>query len=136
MRNEEWGSYLNSQRQMNFGICRRSWVGDYLDANTYLDMFVTDGENNRSGWSNLEYDQLVADAAAELDDEKRLRLLESAERILMEELPIIPIYYYVSRNLVRPYVRGFYNTAVDLHPLGAIYVDRDARGRNEYISSE
>jgi len=136
MRNEEWGSYLNSQRQMNFGICRRSWVGDYLDANTYLDMFVTDGENNRSGWSNLEYDRLVADAAAELDDEKRLRLLESAERILMEELPIIPIYYYVSRNLVRPYVRGFYNTAVDLHPLGAIYVDRDARGRNEYISSE
>ena len=99
-------------------------------------MFVTDSENNRSGWSNLEYDRLVADAAAELDDEKRLRLLESAERILMQELPIIPIYYYVSRNLVRPYVRGFYNTAVDLHPLGAIYVDRDARGRNEYLSSE
>lgn len=135
MRNEEWGSYLNSQRQMNFSICRRSWIGDYQDANTYLDMFVTGGENNRCDWSNAEYDQLIANAAVEVDEEKRLRLLEKAEQILMEELPIMPIHFYVSRNLVRPYVRGFYNNLLDLHPLHAIYIDHDAPEPNEYMAT-
>jgi oligopeptide transport system substrate-binding protein len=50
-------------------------------------------------------------------------LLEQAERILMDQLPIIPVYYYVSRNLVKPYVRGLYNNLQDHHPLRAIWID-------------
>jgi oligopeptide transport system substrate-binding protein len=126
LRNEEWGSFQDSQQQLKFTVARRAWGGDYLDANTYLDMFVTDGENNCTGFSNPEYDKLIADAAKEPDVAKRKQILESAERLLMDELPIIPIYFYVSRNMVRPRVRGFYNNLQDTHPLHAIWIDPNA----------
>ncbi|HEY3395828.1 MAG TPA: ABC transporter substrate-binding protein, partial [Lacipirellulaceae bacterium] len=123
LRNEEWGSFQDAQQQMNFTVSRRAWVADYIDPNTYLDMFVTDGENNCTGFSNAEYDKLIAEAAREPDKTKRIEILQSAERLLMEEMPIIPIYYYVSRNMVRPRVRGLYNTLQDMHPLHAIWID-------------
>lgn len=137
LRNEEWGSYLDSQQQGNYTVARRAWVGDYLDPNTYLDMYVTDGENNNTGFSNPQYDQLIADAAKEPDAEKRMQILEDAERLLMDEMPIIPIYFYVSRNLVRPHVRGFYNNLQDTHPLNAIWIDPEVDAEsprpNEYM---
>jgi oligopeptide transport system substrate-binding protein len=123
LRNEEFASYLESQHRMDFMISRRAWIGDYMDANTFLDMYVTDGDNNNTGFSNAEYDKLIADAAKELDPAKRRLLLEHAERILMQEMPIIPIYFYVSRNLVRPYVRGWYNNFQDNHQLRTIWID-------------
>jgi oligopeptide transport system substrate-binding protein len=123
LRNEEWGSFQDAQQQLNFTVSRRAWVADYIDPNTYLDMYVTDGDNNNTGFSNPEYDKLIADAAREPDKTKRIEILQSAERLLMEEMPIIPIYYYVSRNMVRPRVRGLYNTLQDMHPLHAIWID-------------
>ena len=123
LRNEEWGSFQDAQQQLNFTVSRRAWVADYIDPNTYLDMYVTDGENNCTGFSNAEYDKLIAEAAREPDKAKRIEILQSAERLLMEEMPIIPIYYYVSRNMVRPRVRGLYNTLQDMHPLHAIWID-------------
>jgi oligopeptide transport system substrate-binding protein len=125
LRNEEFATALETQNRMDFMISRRAWSGDYLDPNTFLDMFVTGGENNSTGFSNSEYDKLIADAAKEPDADKRMRMLEQAERILMEEMPIIPIYFYVSRNLVKPYVRGWYNNLQDSHPLNAIWIDRE-----------
>jgi oligopeptide transport system substrate-binding protein len=137
LRSEEWASFQDSQQQLKYLVARRAWVGDYVDPNTYLDMFVTNGENNCTGFSNAEYDKLIADAAQEPDKTKRVEILQSAERLLMEELPIIPIYYYISRNVVRPRVRGFYNNLQDLHPLSAIwidpYVDPQALIPNEYM---
>jgi len=136
LRNEEWASAQDTQQQMDYMLSRRSWTGDYLDPNTYLDLFVTDGENNSTGFSNAEYDQLIADAAREPDETKRMHMLERAERILMDQLPIIPIYYYVSRNLVKPYVRGWYNNLQDIHPLNTIWIDHsvdmNAPQPNEY----
>jgi oligopeptide transport system substrate-binding protein len=123
LRNEEWGSFQDAQQQLNFTVSRRAWVADYIDPNTYLDMYVTDGENNCTGFSNAEYDKLIAEAAREPDKAKRIEILQSAERLLMEEMPIIPVYYYVSRNMVRPRVRGLYNTLQDMHPLHAIWID-------------
>ena len=133
-RNEEWGSYLASVRQMEYWVARRAWVGDYLDPNTFLDMMVTGGENNGTGWSNAEYDGLIAAARAESDETKRLELLRRAEQILMDEVPIIPMYHYVSKNMVKPYVRGFYRNLLDDHPLRRIWIDRDSTGPNEYMS--
>lgn len=125
-RNEEWGTYLSSQRQLSFDVMRRAWIGDYPDPNTFLDMFVTGGENNNTGWSNAEYDRMIRDAKAELDPERRMVLFSRAEQLLLEEAPIVPLYFYVSRNLVKPYVRGFYNNLQDAHPLRALRIDREA----------
>jgi len=137
LRNEEWGSFQDSQQQLKYLVARRAWVGDYLDPNTYLDMFVTNGENNCTGFSNAQYDQLIADAAKEPDQKKRRQILESAERLLMDEMPVIPVYFYVSRNMVRPHVRGFYNNLQDLHALHAIWLDPNVNDKdprpNEYM---
>jgi oligopeptide transport system substrate-binding protein len=132
-RNEEWGSYQTSVRKLQFGAARRAWVGDYLDANTYLGMMVTDGENNNTGWSNTEYDALIAAAEKEIDEAKRLELLHQAEAILNAELPIIPMYYYMSKNLVKPYVRGFYNNLLDVHPLYRLSIDRGQTTPNAFL---
>ena len=84
---------------------------------------VTDGENNNTGWSNAEYDRLIAAARAEPDEAKRFELFHQAERILMDEMPIIPIYYYVDKNMLKTNVRGFYRNPLDQHPLSAIWID-------------
>jgi oligopeptide transport system substrate-binding protein len=125
LRNEEWGSLQDAQQQMNYMASRRSWGGDYLDPNTFLDLYVTGGENNSTGFSNAKYDELIAAAAKEPDQPKRMGMLEQAERLLMDEMPIIPIYTYVTRNMVRPTVRGFYNNLQDNHPLHTIWLDPD-----------
>lgn len=113
----EWGTYLNTVHQMQYDVARAGWIGDYPDPNTFLDMWVTGGDNNETGWSNSQYDKLIAQAAAETDSEQRMRLFERAEQILMNEQPIIPIYFYVSINMVQPDVKGFFNNIQDIHPL-------------------
>ncbi|MEQ8848654.1 peptide ABC transporter substrate-binding protein [Botrimarina sp.] len=135
-RNEEWSTYLASTRQLNFDVVRRAWIGDYLDPNTFLDMFVTGGENNNTGWGDPEYDRLIRDAKFESDPAKRLELLAGAERILMTELPVMPIYYYVSRSMVAPYVYGWHNNLEDRHPLWSLSIDRGRPRLNDFMSSK
>jgi oligopeptide transport system substrate-binding protein len=133
-RNEEWSTYLSSQRQQRYDAIRRAWIGDYIDPNTFLDLYVTGGENNNTGWGNPEYDRLIASSKTEVDPTKRLAMLRDAERILMDEVPILPIYYYASRSLVRPHVRGLWSNLQDTHPLGAIWIDRSGAGPNEFMA--
>ncbi|HEX6962597.1 MAG TPA: peptide ABC transporter substrate-binding protein [Lacipirellula sp.] len=132
-RNEEFATLLSNQRALNYDVSRLSWIGDYADPNTYLDMFVTGGDNNRTGFSNAEYDRLIRDAAREPDVEKRLEMLHRAEEILLGEMPLIPMYFYVSKNMVKPYVRGFYNNIQDFHPLSSIWIDREQETPNPFL---
>ncbi|MFT7642439.1 MAG: oligopeptide transport system substrate-binding protein [Pirellulaceae bacterium] len=115
--NVEWGVYLDRQQTLDYTVCRAGWIGDYPDPNTFLDMFVTGGGQNETGWGNPEYDGLIESAGKEADPKTRMEILHRAETILMEELPILPIYYYVSINMVRPEVTGFSNNILDRHPL-------------------
>lgn len=135
-RNEEWSTSLASIRQKDYDVARRSWIGDYLDPNTFLDMFVTDGENNNTGWANPEYDRLIREAKFEADPAKRLELLTEAEQMLMTELPIMPIYYYVSRSMVAPYVYGWHNNLEDRHPLWCLSIDRSRPRLNDFMASK
>ena len=113
--NQEWKVYLDTQRTISYDVSRSAWIGDYLDANTFLDMWVTNGENNRTGWGNPRYDELISLAGKEPDKAKRLEHLQAAERLLMEELPILPIYFYVTKNMVNPRLGGFYENMLDEH---------------------
>ncbi len=113
--NQEWKVYLDSQATLAFDVSRSSWIGDYPDPNTFVELFVTGGENNRTGWSNPRYDALVRDAARELDPARRLELLAAAEAIVLDELPVLPIYSYVTQNLVHPRLGGFFENPRDDH---------------------
>lgn len=127
LRNEEWNSYLASQRQLNYAVSRSGWIGDYVDPNTFLDMFVSTSAMNQTGWANARYDELVAGAAREPDPKRRMQMLHDAEQILLDEMPIIPIYFRVTKNMVRPYVKGFHNNLQDVHPLDALWIDEEEK---------
>ncbi len=123
LKRQEWKVYLNSQNRLDYDLCRSSWVGDYNDPNTFMDMFVTDGGNNRTGWSNKTYDAWIADAARELDPETRYDIFRKAEHLLVsEEAPICPLYYYVGIQLYDPKKwGGLQSNVLDEHPLRTIY---------------
>ena len=108
---------MDKVSQKDYDIARAGWVGDYMDPNTFLDLWVSGGPQNNTGWANPDYDQLIADAAAEGDAATRMQLLADAEQIWIDETPVIPIYFYVSINLVKPDVQGFFANAQDIHPL-------------------
>ncbi len=123
LKRQEWKVYLNSMSGLNYDIARSSWIGDYNDPNTYLDMFVTDGGNNRTGWADARYDTLIAQAAAELDEEKRFALFHEAERILISEQAVVcPLYFYVGIQLYDPKrLGGIEANLLDEHPLKEMY---------------
>jgi len=99
--NQDWKVYLESQNSLDYQVARASWIGDYNDPVNFLDCFITNGGNNRTGWSSPEYDGLLHQASREPDPKTRLDLLAKAEGILLSEAPIIPIYHYV-----HPYLRS------------------------------
>src|SRR4030095_1462291 len=80
LRNEEWASAEATQHLMDFIISRRAWVGDYIDPNTFLDLFVSGGANNCTGFSNPDYDKLIAGAAKESEPAKRMTMIGKGAR--------------------------------------------------------
>jgi oligopeptide transport system substrate-binding protein len=115
---QEWKVYLNSLGSLDFGIARSSWVGDYPDPNTFLDLFVTGSGNNRTGWSSPHYDRLLISAADETDPARRLSILADAESLLIrEELPIAPLFFYVGIQLYNGRrLDGIAGNLLDEHP--------------------
>ena len=123
--NQEWKVYLHTVNELDYDIARGGWIGDYVDPNTFLDMFVTGGGNNRTGWSSADYDRLIDEARREPDAAARLALLRRAEAILVDDqVPIVPIYTYVVQNMYRNTVHGIYPNLLNLHPLQYIRVER------------
>lgn len=99
--NQEWKVYLKSQSNLDYDISRSGWGADYLDPMTFMDMFVTNGGNNNTGWSNAQYDELIKKANLEADPAKRMQYMHDAEKILMDEMPIAPIYFYTHPYLMK-----------------------------------
>ncbi|MCX7590513.1 MAG: peptide ABC transporter substrate-binding protein, partial [Kiritimatiellae bacterium] len=120
--NVEWKVYLALTEAGKYDIARAGWIGDYVDPNTFLDMWVTGGGNNRARWSNPEYDRLIREAARTRDSGARLEMFQNAEQILLEEAPIIPLYFYLSKSLVHTAVRGWYPNILDHHPYKFVYL--------------
>ncbi len=112
--NQEWKVYLNSVSQREFQVARRGWIGDYVDANNFLDLFITDGGNNNTGYASDEFDDIILNLApkAKTRDE-RYGLFYKAETMMMNEMPIIPIYTYTSKHLIHPSVEGIYPNLMD-----------------------
>ena len=98
---------LQKTHQRSFDVLFGGWNPDYDDAMTYLDMWTTNSSYNDTSWSNSKYDELIANANKETDKKKRIQEMQDAERILMDELPIAPIYWPGSTRLTRPYVKDW-----------------------------
>jgi oligopeptide transport system substrate-binding protein len=137
LENQEWGTYLNTVDRIDYWIARGGWVADYPDPNTFLDMFVTDGGNNRTGWSNKRYDELIAMASRERDEKRRMEIFREAEKILVvDEMPIMPIYFYVVINLYDgDRIGGLEPNILDEHPLKYVYI-KNGKGTVEHGGGE
>ncbi len=97
LENKEWKVYLEDVHQGNYQIARGGWLGDFNDPINFLEMFQEkDGGNNDTRWENPKYTELLNQSALEQDPEKRKAILTRAEQILMDEMPIMPIYFYVN----------------------------------------
>lgn len=105
-------------RNLDYDVARSDWFGDYLDPNTFLDMFTSTSGQNRTGWSDAAYDEWIAAATREPDDERRYALLQQAERRLcVEELPMIPVYFRSGNMLLRADFEGLDDNIRDLLPI-------------------
>ena len=99
--NQEWKVYLATESAGDYQISRGGWIGDYVDPNNFLDMFLCGGGNNRTGWCNEEYDRLILEVApSQSSHEERLAVFQQAETMLLDDMPIIPVYTYTSVKLV------------------------------------
>jgi oligopeptide transport system substrate-binding protein len=90
-----------------------AWIGDYPDPYTFMQVYYTGDGNNHGGYSNPRFDQLVDAAGQEPDNVQRYRLFEQAERVLDDDAAFIPLYFYATRHLVKPYVRGWQSNIMD-----------------------
>jgi oligopeptide transport system substrate-binding protein len=114
--NVEFRVLLDQMREREVTqVFRSSWFGDYNDANTFLAIMQTDSAANTPGYSNPEYDELMRSAGEQLDLDRRRLYLEEAERVLLADHVVIPLYIYVSKHLVSPEVRGWQDNILNYH---------------------
>ncbi|MCB1384320.1 MAG: peptide ABC transporter substrate-binding protein [Nitratireductor sp.] len=96
-------------------VARAGWLADYNDPDNFLNLLKTGVPYNYGRWSNPEFDRLIDEANAMTDMDARAAKLREAEQLAMDQTASLPIYYYVSRNVVKPYVEGFVDNAFDIH---------------------
>jgi len=118
---QEQKVWLASMRELSYDMCRSSWVGDYNDPNTFMEMFTTGNGNNRTGWASPVYDEFIAAASKEADVARRHSIFNQAETLLIsEQSPIIPVYHYVGVQFRREGLQGVQANLIDDHPFRAM----------------
>jgi len=117
LRQLEWKAFLDQRTDRDaWQVMRFVWVGDYDDASSFTDLFTSAGDNNLPGYGNPRYDALVEQAATTADAGARTRLLAQAERLLLDDHPVAPLYFMTNKHLVAPRVTGFRQNPLDRHP--------------------
>ncbi len=129
----EWKVFLRQQSQTNYDLSHSSWIGDYKDPNTFLDLFMERNGNNRTGWASPRYDALMREANSQVDKAKRAELMRQAETVLvLEELPIVPLYFEKGILFYDPEkVSGIYPNLIDEHPVWAMRVKKSRTSNAE-----
>jgi oligopeptide transport system substrate-binding protein len=117
MSNEENQVVLSQTRHHDFQMSLYGWIADYPDPWTFLSIFQSDaGDLNTSDYKNPEFDKLLGQAKQTVDPAARLKLLEAAERLVSQDMPIIPMYYDVRPYLVSTKLDGYQANPLDIHP--------------------
>jgi oligopeptide transport system substrate-binding protein len=113
--NTEAKVHFATMRQGDFEMARTGWIADYNDAQSYLYLSQTSTrQQNYARFSNPEFDKLMDQASVASDMRKRAELMQQAETILLKELPVIPLYFYVSKDLVSLKVKGWQDNPFDV----------------------
>jgi oligopeptide transport system substrate-binding protein len=115
--NQEFKVFLDTRRRKReTEVFRAAWIGDFRDPYTFAEINASTHGMNDTGYSNPRYDALLEASMKERDPDRRRAQLEEAERILLADQPLMPIYFYVNRRVVKPWVKGWQPNLLDLHP--------------------
>ncbi|WHU85987.1 peptide ABC transporter substrate-binding protein [Pantoea agglomerans pv. betae] len=107
LENQEWKTYIDSRNSGNFDVIRASWVGDYNEPSTFLNLLTSGNSSNIARFKNADYDAVITKASRETSDQVRNSDYNRAEQILAEQAPIAPIYQYTNGRLIKPWVKGY-----------------------------
>jgi len=121
--NMEMASLFAKRRALDYSVMRAEWVADFADPKSFLDVFRGGSNNNHTGWSSLAYDAALHAADRTADPVARHELLKQAESVLLDELPIIPLYHFTTVRLVHPAVRGWHPLPLDRHPYKHVWLE-------------
>jgi len=123
IRNMEWKIYLDLVQKGKFDIARRGYFGEYIDPEAFLSLFTSDSGFNSGGWVSRDYDRIIAESDREVDPAKRFALLGKAERLLLDEGPLLPLYNYIAHNLMKPFIKGVHHNIREMHPLQGVTLE-------------
>ncbi len=114
--NQEWQVFLQTRRtRIDTQVFRYGWIGDYNDPYTFAEILESKHGLNDMSYNNPRYDSLLLQASREADPAVRMGLLQEAERVMLDDMPMLPIYYYVSKQMVKPWVAGYESNIMDHH---------------------
>ncbi|MBV5336216.1 peptide ABC transporter substrate-binding protein, partial [bacterium] len=110
--------YLKRRARREFQVVRAAWIGDFADPGVFLNLMLSTNKppRNDAGFSNAQYDAVLTKAGGTADSAERSILLSEAERILIDEVPIIPIYHFATKSMVSPRIKGWVYNVRDVHP--------------------
>ncbi|MDC0225460.1 peptide ABC transporter substrate-binding protein [Gammaproteobacteria bacterium] len=116
LRNQEWKVFLETRRlQEETEVFRGGWIGDYDDPYTFSELLHSENEMNHSGYASEEYDALLRSASLRPAGKERTNDLLQAEQVMLNDMPVIPLYFYVSQHLIKPWVFGLEGNVMDHH---------------------
>ncbi|MCY7344948.1 MAG: peptide ABC transporter substrate-binding protein [Pyrinomonadaceae bacterium] len=127
IKNMEWKTFLPFRSGVEYqGFTRNAWVGDYMDPFTFLNLFYSPSNDGATGWWEPKYDALLNSANRELDSQKRLEMLATAEFQVLQEQLVIPLVTQATNWIKKPYVKGMYPNPGTLHAWKFVYIEPDA----------
>ena len=127
----EWTSYITAMFDKDYDLAAGGWIGDYLDPLTFLDMWMKDAGNNRTGWHSEEFQKILGEAAETGNPTARYALLAKAEALFLEERPILPVYWYVRNYMLHPDVKGWDPLILDNHPYKFVRLEPGSAGKKD-----
>jgi oligopeptide transport system substrate-binding protein len=123
---QEWKTYLADTKNGNFEMGRLGWIGNFPDAEAeFLPYFTCGAPDNRSKYCSDAFAAEMAKAKPVRDRKKRLEHVYAAEKIMVEDAPVIPLYVYTQIHLIKPYVRDLSVNLIDQPPLHEAWLDPD-----------
>jgi len=117
LESDEFRVFLTGRKdRRRWDVLRMGWYADYDDPASFLEVFAQDNSQNDPGYSSAQFNSLIDAARIEPQPDKRINLLEKSEEVLLNDYPIIPVYFYEGRRLVKPYLGG-----AEITPLNRTY---------------
>ena len=126
LKNMEWKTFLDYRAKLEYkGVGRAGWVGDYMDPNTFLELFTTKTGDNGTGWYDQRFVDTLKAANRQTDPAKRFAMMAEAEKMLLDAQPVIPLATSSTNWMKKPYVKGMYPNPVTIHAWKFVYIEHD-----------